>query len=47
MNKSPRARHGVKYLPIPKSAVPNDGITLGIKSHVFSLPTLPVLQVSF
>ena len=39
---SPRAHPGVKYLAIPESAVPNDYI-LGIKSVLFSLPTLLVL----
>ena len=34
-------------MPIPESAVPNDGIKLGIKYIMFNLPTLPVLRVSF
>ena len=32
----------VMHLSIPESAVSNDGIKLGIKSIMFSLPTLPV-----
>ena len=39
--------NGVTYLPFPESAFPNNGMKLGIKSIMFSLPALLVLQVSF
>ena len=39
--------HGVTNLPTPESAVPNNGIHLGIDSIIFNLSTLPVLCVLF